>query len=126
MEKSLKEAADYETRARKEMAETKEHLQRGFVETAVSTAYYSCFYAIHSQLARLGVLAKSHKQAGIQFRRYFVRTGKMDKKYSKIWTELPKWRLTADYTAGPVIDRTKAEELLAQACEFVQTLLAVP
>lgn len=123
MEQSLKEAGDYETRARKEIAEAKDHLKREFLETAVSTAYYSCFYAIHSQLARLGVLAKSHKQTGIEFRRHFVRTGKMDKKYSKIWTELSKWRLTADYTAIPVIDNNKAAELVNQASDFVDTLL---
>ncbi len=125
MEKSLKEALEYETRARKEIKEAKDHLKREFLETVVSTAYYSCFYAIHSQLARLGILAKSHKQAGIEFRRHFIRTNKMDKKYSKIWTELSKWRLTADYTAIPVIDKNKAAELLDQAGDFVDTLLVI-
>lgn len=125
MEKSLKEGEEYETRARKEINEAKDHLKREFLETAVSTAYYSCFYAIHSQLARLGVLAKSHKQAGIEFRRHFVRTNKMDKKYSKIWTELSKWRLTADYVATPVIDQTKAENLVQMAEDFVSTLLNI-
>lgn len=125
MEKSLKEAQDYETRACKEINEAKEHLKREFLETAVSTAYYSCFYAIHSQLARLGVMAKSHKQAGIEFRRHFIRTNKMDKKFSKIWAELSKWRLTADYTAMPVIDKNKAMELVEQADDFIETLLVV-
>lgn len=122
MEKSLKEAEDYEKRARKEIEETKDHLKREFLETAVSTAYYSCFYAIHSQLALLGVLARSHKQTGIEFRRHFIRTKKMDKRYSKIWTELSKWRLTADYTATPVINKSKATELVEQACDFIDAL----
>ena len=125
MEKSLKEAEDYKTRALREIAEAKEHLHKKFLETAASTAYYSCFYAIHSQLARLGVLAKSQKQAGIEFRRHFVRTNKLDKKYSKIWTELSKWRLTADYIAIPVIDRTKAGALVEMAEDFVFTLLKI-
>lgn len=125
MEKSLKEALDYETRARREIAEAQEHLKRGFLETAASTAYYSCFYTIHSQLAQLGVSAKSHKQAGIEFRRHFVRTKLLDKKYSKIWTELSKWRSTVDYTAIPLIDSSKASELVKMAQDFVETLLQI-
>lgn len=125
MEKSLKEAFDYETRAQREIAEAQEHLNRGFLETAASTAYYSCFYAIHSQLARLGVSAKSHKQAGIEFRRHFVRTKLLDKKYSKIWTELSKWRSTVDYTAIPLIDQAKAKELVAMAQDFIGALLQI-
>lgn len=125
MEKSLKEAQDYETRARREIAETKEHLKRDFLETAASTAYYSCFYAIHSQLAMLGVAAKSHKQAGIEFRRHFIRTGLLDKKYSQIWTELSKWRSAVDYTALPPIDKSKAGNLVSIAEDFVSTLLKI-
>lgn len=125
MEKSLKEAEDYATRAKREIAEAKDHLQRGYLETAASTAYYSCFYAIHSQLARIGLPISSHKQAGIEFRRRFIRDGKLDKKYSRIWTELSKWRSTVDYTALPVIDNAKAKELVSMADDFVSALLNI-
>lgn len=125
MEKSLKEAKDYETRARREIAEAREHLKREFLETAASTAYYSCFYAIHAQLARLGIPVKSHKQAGIEFRRHFIRTNLLDKKYSQTWTELSKWRSTVDYTALPSIDKAKAKELVEIAEDFVTSLLNI-
>lgn len=125
MEKSLKESQDYETRAVKEIEEAKDHLKRGYLAGAVSTAYYSCFYAIHSQLAKRGILTKSHKQTGIEFRRQFIKTNLMDKKYSKIWATLSQWRLTADYSPHPSIDETKAKELVAMADEFVNTLLRV-
>ena len=121
----LKEAEDYKTRALREIAEAKEHLQKKFLETAASTAYYSCFYSVHSQLARLGVMASSHKQAGIEFRRHFVRTNLLDKKYSRVWSDLSKWRSLVDYTALPIIDMAKAKELVEGAEDFVTTLLAI-
>ena len=125
MEKSLKEAQDYEIRARREIAEAREHLNKAFLETAASTAYYACFYAIHSQLARLGVLAGSHKQAGVEFRRHFILNNLLDKKYSRFWTELSKWRQTVDYTALPVIDEEKGKELVDMAEDFVMVLLKI-
>lgn len=93
------------------------------MESAVSTAYYSCFYAIHSKLAELGVLAKSHKQTGIEFRRYFIKTKQVDPKYSKVFKDLFEWRLIADYTALPPIDGEKAAQLVSTAEELVQVLL---
>lgn len=122
MEKSLKEAKDYALRARKEIAETAAHLENGYLETALSTAYYSCFYAIHAKLAVLGVMASSHKQTGIEFRRHFIKTGLMDKKFSKTLALLSQWRETVDYTPLPDVDSKKAKELVALAEEFVTTL----
>lgn len=125
METSLNEARDYETRARHEIKEALDHLQRGYLETALSTAYYSCFYAIHAQLARLGVCAKSHKQVGIEFRRNFIKTRRLDKKYSQILNLLFQWRETADYVALPHIEKGKASDLVKMAEDFVTTVLAV-
>src|SRR3989338_6828098 len=124
MEKSLREASDYKTRAKKTIEEAQDQLERDYLETAVNRAYYSCFYAIHSQLARLGVAAKSHKQAGIEFRRHFIKKKKMDEKYSEVWTSLFKWRSIVDYTAIPVINKKPAKELVEMAADFVNTLLS--
>ena len=123
MEKSLAEAKDYEERANREIAEATDHLQRGYLETAASTAYYSCFYAIHAKLAALGITTKSHKQVGIEFRRHFIKTGKMDKKFSNYWSLLFQWRSTVDYIALPSINEEKAKELVDMAKDFVTTLL---
>lgn len=125
MEKSLKEAGDYKIRAQKTIEEAKDDVQRNYLESAVHKAYYGCFYAVHSQMALLGIAARSHKQVGIEFRRHFIKTKKMDKKYSAIWASLFKWRSIVDYTAIPVIDKNQAEELVETAEDFVNTLLRV-
>lgn len=125
METSVKEGEEYERRAKREMDEAEDHLKNRYLETAASTAYYSCFYAVHAQLARLGIAAKSHKQIGIQFRRHFIKTKKMDVKYSRIWATLAQWRSEVDYTALPPIDEEKAKQLVQMARNFVNILLKI-
>ena len=95
------------------------------METALSTAYYSCFYAIHSKLALLGMMAKSHKQVGIEFRRHYIKTNLMAKRFSRTLALLAQWRETVDYVPLPQIDFPKAKELVTMAEEFVTTLLAL-
>ncbi|MBI5299753.1 MAG: HEPN domain-containing protein [Deltaproteobacteria bacterium] len=125
MEKSIKAATDYETRAREAIKEAKMLLSQSFLDSTVSKSYYACFYAVHARLAALGILAGTHKQTGIQLRRHFIKTKLMETKYSDIFRELAKWRLIADYTALPPIDEKKAQELVAMAEDFVTTLLQI-
>lgn len=123
MEKSLKAAEEYRERALREIKEARTHLENRFLESAVSTAYYSCFYAVHAQLARLGIEAGSHKQTGIEFRRHFIKNKKLPAKLSETWQKLSESRMEADYLAVPEIDLEKAKELIGLAEEFVAQVL---
>ncbi|MBI4374213.1 MAG: HEPN domain-containing protein [Deltaproteobacteria bacterium] len=125
MEKSLTAAQEFKDRALREIKEARSHLKNSYLESAVSTAYYSCFYAVHSQLARLGVEASSHKQAGIQFRRHFIKTKKLSVRFSEIWQKLSGWRMEVDYDSMPDVDDERAGELVMQAEEFVAELLKI-
>lgn len=94
------------------------------LEAGVSRVYYACYYAIHSRLSAMGALPASHKQTGIRFRELFIKTGKLDKKFSDILTELSEWRMDVDYSPLPEITSEKAKELIAQAEMFVNALLS--
>lgn len=125
MEKSLKAAKDYDQRAHQSINEAKTHLQNGFLESAVSTSYYACFYAIHSQMTRLGVEVSSHKQVGIEFRRHFIQNKKLPIKFSETWQKLFQQRMEADYAPSPEIDSKEASNLVQLAEEFVTQILKV-
>lgn len=125
MEPSLTAAEEYKGRAVKAISEAKLHLENGFFETAVSTAYYACFYAVNARLARLGIEASSHKQVGIQFRRFFIRTKRLPAHFSETWQQLFKWRMEVDYAPVPRVDRARATQLLGLAEEFVTQTLAI-
>jgi len=125
LEKSLTAAQEFRDRALRGIAEARSHLQNGYLESAVSTAYYSCCYAIHSQLASRGIEASSHKQAGIQFRRLFIKSKKLPAQFSETWQQLSEWRMEADYDSSPDIDDPRAQELVQLAEEFITELLKI-
>lgn len=118
----MKAAGEFKTRALSTVKEAKSHLQNGFLESAVSTAYYACFYAVSSRFSEMGVAVSSHKQAGIQFRRHFIMNKKMEVRFSETWQKLSDWRMEVDYSPTPDIDKAKAAELVLSAEKFVETV----
>lgn len=116
----------YYQRALEALRAATDNLTQGHLETAVNRAYYACFYAVHSVLQNLNLIATSHKQTGILFRKHFIATGKMDKKFNRTWESLQKYRMDADYDPLPIISREKTASLIDQAKEFVDTLFSIP
>lgn len=114
----------YIKRAHEAIAAARDGLRQSHLEAAVSRAYYACFYAIHAQLEGLGESAGSHKQTAILFRKYFIKTGLIDSRYSVILRELAEWRTLADYAPDPEINKRGAATLVEKAADFVETLLA--
>lgn len=121
----MKPSDSYRLRADEAINSAKDALKNEHSETAVSRAYYACFYAIHSRLEEMGDVAGSHKQVGILFRKYFIKTGLLDKKYSVILRELSDWRMDADYSPLPEISSEKAHDLIAKAEDFVKKIIAI-
>ncbi|MBU4483850.1 HEPN domain-containing protein [bacterium] len=75
-------------RALESLESAKDSLASGHEETAVSRAYYACFYVIHSKLSEIDEIASSHKQAQIEFRQHFIKTKLIDQKYSLLLSTL--------------------------------------
>lgn len=119
-------AESFRTRALEAMESAKDALSNGHLETAVSRSYYACYYAIHSKLEEMGEIAGSHKQTGILFRKFFIKTGLMDQKFSVTLRELSEWRMDVDYAPSPEIDKTLANRLVKKADDFVTNLLSKP
>lgn len=84
MEKIVKLVESYKQRAGEELKAAKllfaSHLSAG----AISRAYYACFYAINYLLLQEGMEAKTHKQVAIELRKRYIKTGRLDKKFSRI------------------------------------------
>ena len=119
MEEMIKLLEGYKKRAKEEIEASRllsgSHLYAG----AVSRAYYACFYAITALLLREGVETKTHKQLAIEFRKQFIKTGKMDKKFSRILDQLFNTRMLSDYEAIIDLEKEEVERLTALAEEFV-------
>ena len=68
-----------------------------FWNSAVNRLYYSVFYAVNALLVMNEIQTKSHSATKSQFSLYFVKTGKFDKKYGRLLSELHDWRQKGDY-----------------------------
>lgn len=71
--------------------------ENGFWNSTVNRLYYALFYAVNALLVLNGIHSKSHAATKSQFSLYFVKTGKFDKKYGRLLSELSDWRQKGDY-----------------------------
>lgn len=95
-------------------------LQQHFFPDAVARSYYAAFHAATALLLTEGLEANSHQALGRLFSLHFVKSGKLDTRYSRILSMAQKYREEADYTSEYVFTQTDAE-----ACvNDVKSLLA--
>lgn len=123
MENVIKLLDGYKRRASEEIEASRllagSHLSAG----AVSRAYYACFYAASYLLLQNGVETKTHKQLAIEFRKRFIKTGQLDKKFSQILNQLFNARMLSDYEAIIDLDDEEVDHLIGLAEEFVDEVL---
>jgi len=83
--------------ARKTFEAAKVLAENEFWNSVVNRLYYSIFYAVNALLVMNEIQTKSHSATKSQFSLHFVKTGKFDKKYGKLLSELFDWRQKGDY-----------------------------
>lgn len=65
--------------------------ENGFWNPAINRLYYSLFYAVNALLVLHDIQTKSHSSTKSQFSLYFIKTGRLDKKYGRLLAELFDW-----------------------------------
>lgn len=68
----------------------------GFWNSAVNRLYYALFYSVNALLYLSDISVKKHSTVKSQFTLHFVKTGKFDKKYGQLLSELFDWRQKGD------------------------------
>jgi len=88
----------------------------------INRLYYSCFYAVISLLLRNNIETQTHDGARTQFGLHFIKTGKIDKKFGKLFTKLFDLRQKGDYGDLFDFDKKVVEPLIEQVKEFVEEI----
>jgi len=93
--------------------------EKGRWNAVINRLYYSCFYAVNAVLLKNNIDTQTHDGTRTQFGFHFVKTGKIDKTYGRLFTKLFDYRQKGDY--GDLYDFSKeiAEPLLDQVNEFL-------
>lgn len=104
-------------RAGETIAEVKSHLENSFLHTAVNRIYYGIFYIISALALQENFQTKNHGQLMGWFNREFIKTEKIEKKYSLIYRWAFNNRQSGDY--DDFINFTK-EEVQVQYKEMIE------
>ena len=104
------------------LSESNVLLEAGFLRGAINRAYYAMFYALQVLVVENKVKISKHSGLISYFDREFVKSGLMDKKFSKWLHRLFDLRQDADY--GDMFEPTQeqTQQALVQAREFVQAI----
>lgn len=87
--------------------------------TVINRLYYSCFYAVIALLLKNDVETQTHDGARTQFGLHFIKTGKIDKEYGKLFTKLFDYRQKGDYGDLFDYDEEIVKPLIEQVKEFI-------
>lgn len=90
--------------------------------SAVNRLYYSAFYAVLALLAKMNAKTSTHSGAKSEFYRLFIKTGKIDRKYGELYTDLFSKRQEGDYEDFLNFTFEDIDPLIPLVEEFIRTI----
>lgn len=106
-------------KAVEKLGAAKSLLENGFIDDAISRAYYCMFHSASAALLTEGISVESHSALKTMFGLKLVRTGKIDAKYGKWLNKLKDERENGDYDIFTSFDEEDAKNAVNQAEEFL-------
>lgn len=109
----------YLAKARDKARVARDLLARREWDDAVSRAYYAAFHAAQAALLTEGQRAETHRGVVTLFGLLLVKTGKLEKRWGKLFANLKDDREAGDYDALSWIEEETASRAVREAEEFV-------
>lgn len=126
MKKSKAETVAYRlTKAGEDLSDAKTLSIVGSWNGAVNRLYYAAFHAVSALLLQHDVVVKSHVGAKGLFELHFVKTGRLDRKWSKFYTRLFENRNDSDYEDFAVFTADDVVPLIPETDEFIGLIKAL-
>jgi len=94
----------------------------GFWNSAVNRLYYALFYAVNALLVFSEIPTKSHSATKSQFSMHFIKTGRLDKRYGRLLSQLFDWRQKGDYENVFDYDQKVVEPLFSPVKEMIEII----
>ena len=110
------------------MAEERLHsskvlLEAGSYKDSIGRSYYAMFTAVRALLAMEGQDFSKHAGVLAYFQKEFVKTGKVDRKYSKYISQAFQIRNNTDYADFFIVSAQDAKEQHEKAKEFLKVIV---
>ncbi|NBC58424.1 MAG: HEPN domain-containing protein [Bacteroidetes bacterium] len=87
--------------------------------SSINRLYYSAYYAISAMLLYSDLNPTTHNGAKSNFSEHFVKTGKIDAQYGKIYSQLFTWRQKGDYDDFFDFDESKVIPYIKPVQELI-------
>ncbi len=94
----------------------------GFWNSSVNRLYYALFYAVNALLVLNEIPTKSHSATKSQFSMHFIKTGRLDKKYGRLLSQLFDWRQKGDYENVFDYNQEVVEPLFKPVKEMIEVI----
>lgn len=89
---------------------------------AVSRAYYAFFDAASALLLTEGLVAKSHAGLLTLFGLHFVKKGKIEPEFARLFRKAKEAREEADYEVYKEFSKSETERIIKTAKEFIKEI----
>ncbi len=91
--------------------------------SCINRLYYSSYYLISALLYLHEIKAETHNGTKTQFNLNFVKSGKIDLKQGKLYSNLFLWRQESDYSDFTDFDESTVTPFIQEVAEFNNQLL---
>jgi uncharacterized protein (UPF0332 family) len=119
-DRTLKDLVNYWLeRVAESLDSARSELDAGRLAFAVNRLYYALFYLVTAALAVKGEKHGKHSAVRSSFHREYVRTGKVDKIFGKLYDELFHARHQGDYMPMVGFDETVIRQQLQNVEKFI-------
>ncbi len=109
-------------RAHETLAESYLLYKNNMLSAAVNRVYYSMFYAVSALSIKCRFQTGKHAQLIGWFNKNWIKTGKVDIRYSKIISQAFDKRMLSDYADIPEFSNDEVELLMKQSDEFINMI----
>lgn len=109
-------------RANETLEEADYNAKGGYYNAAVNRLYYSCYYAAAALMLANNIEASTHRGIKTMLGLEFVKKGKLDPIYGRIYQQLFENRQSGDYEDFVYCDQELFNELRPQAEDFINTV----
>ncbi|GAB2571124.1 HEPN domain-containing protein [Spirosoma areae] len=104
------------------MSDARSLIAEGRWKSAVNRLYYAVFQAVSALMIQESIRIKSHSGAKAMLELHFIKTERIDKKWSKFYINLSDSREESDYGAFVEFTQEDVLPLLPQTEEFIDVI----
>jgi uncharacterized protein len=109
-------------KAEDSLASASRELEAGSLSFAMNRLYYAVFYGVCAGLMEHGLSFKKHSGVRSAFHHHFVKTGKLDPKWGRLYDRLFEDRQEGDYVVFVSFEQDYVASQLAQCAQFLAAI----